>query len=41
MVPSNPCVLVRAEALVEGCNSEEVFIQIYNAKIRSKWDKVT
>jgi hypothetical protein len=26
MVPGNPCVLVRAEALVENCNSDEVFV---------------
>lgn len=41
MIPGNPCVLVRAEAIVEGCNPEEVFVQIYNAKLRISWDKVT
>ncbi|EGR28919.1 start domain protein [Ichthyophthirius multifiliis] len=41
MTPGNACVLVRCEAYVENCTSEEVFIQIYNAKIRSQWDKVT
>ncbi|KAL4471402.1 hypothetical protein ABPG74_008295 [Tetrahymena malaccensis] len=41
MIPGNPCVLVRAESLVKDCNAEEVFVQIYNAEIRSQWDKVT
>ncbi|KAL4511627.1 hypothetical protein ABPG72_012472 [Tetrahymena utriculariae] len=41
MIPGNPCVLVRAESLIKDCNAEEVFVQIYNAEIRSQWDKVT
>ncbi|EAR94352.1 START domain protein (macronuclear) [Tetrahymena thermophila SB210] len=41
MIPGNPCVLVRAESLIKDCNAEEVFVQIYNAELRSQWDKVT
>jgi len=34
-------VLLRAWALIEGFNPQEVFSQIYDTENRAKWDTVT